>query len=101
MHSRKPFPSVSEKFSDPYPSVFICGLKFCSRFLSFLLLASPWLSSAAQFPFFEPVQPPRVFQVMVHRGEARQAPENSRSALQRCIEDNLEWAEIDLRLTKD
>jgi glycerophosphoryl diester phosphodiesterase len=38
---------------------------------------------------------------MVHRGEARQAPENTRPALQRCIEDGLEWAEVDLRLTED
>ena len=38
---------------------------------------------------------------MVHRGEAHQAPENTRAALRRCIEDGLEWAEIDLRLTKD
>ncbi|MBI2925739.1 MAG: glycerophosphodiester phosphodiesterase family protein [Verrucomicrobia bacterium] len=53
------------------------------------------------FRFFEPVQPPRPFQVMVHRGEANQAPENTRAALQRCIEDGLEWAEVDVRLTKD
>ncbi len=38
---------------------------------------------------------------MVHRGEARQAPGNTRPALQRCIDDGLEWAEIDLRLTQD
>lgn len=38
---------------------------------------------------------------MVHRGEAGQAPENTRPALQRCIEDQLEWAEVDVRLTKD
>ena len=38
---------------------------------------------------------------MVHRGEALQAPENTRPALQRCIDDGLEWAEVDLRLTKD
>jgi len=38
---------------------------------------------------------------MVHRGQSRQAPENTRPALQRCIEDGLEWAEVDVRLTKD
>jgi glycerophosphoryl diester phosphodiesterase len=38
---------------------------------------------------------------MAHRGEAHQAPENTRSALQRCIEDGLEWAEIEIRRTKD
>jgi len=58
-------------------------------------------AAGAAFPFFEPIQPPRSFQIMVHRGEARQTPENSRSALQRCIEDGLEWAEVDVRLTRD
>ncbi len=38
---------------------------------------------------------------MVHRGQSHQAPENTRPALQRCIEDGLEWAEVDVRLTQD
>ena len=54
-------------------------------------------SWAAGFSFFEPVQPPRAVQVMVHRGEALQAPENTKPALERCIEDQLEWAEVDVR----
>lgn len=66
-----------------------------------ILVATAWLGGAAEFLFFEPVQPPRPFQVMVHRGESQQAPENTRPALQRCIEDGLEWAEVDVRLTKD
>jgi glycerophosphoryl diester phosphodiesterase len=70
--------------------------------LPLLLLAIwPWLCQGSRFAFFEPVQPPRPFQVMVHRGEANQAPENTRPALERCIEDGLEWAEVDLRLTQD
>ena len=56
---------------------------------------------AKEFPFLQPLDPPRPQQVMAHRGEAGQAPENSRPALLRCIEDGLEWAEIDLRLTRD
>jgi glycerophosphoryl diester phosphodiesterase len=56
---------------------------------------------AANFPFFEPVQPPRSTQVMAHRGESGQAPGNTRPALDRCVEDGLEWAEVDVRLTKD
>ena len=53
------------------------------------------------FPFFEPVQPPRATQVMAHGGESGQAPANTRPALERCIEDGLEWAEVEVRLTKD
>lgn len=66
-----------------------------------LLFMAGLTRSSAEFNFFEPQRPPRPFHVLVHRGESRQAPENTRSALQRCIEDNLEWAEIDLRLSKD
>lgn len=51
--------------------------------------------------FFQPVQPPRAVQVMVHRGAAMQAPENTRPALEHCIEDQLEWAEVDVRRTFD
>src|SRR5262245_22411539 len=54
-----------------------------------LILVWPWLGGAAGFTFFEPVKPPRPQQVMVHRGEARQAPENTRAAIQRCIDDAL------------
>jgi glycerophosphoryl diester phosphodiesterase len=64
------------------------------------LLASVGLA-AQGFPFFEPVKPPRPFEVMVHRGAAAQAPENTRPALQRCIDDGFEWAEVDVRLSKD
>ena len=38
---------------------------------------------------------------MEHRGAAGQAPENTRPALLRCIEDGFEWAEIDVRLSRD
>jgi glycerophosphoryl diester phosphodiesterase len=73
---------------------------FPFRSLVFLMLSAP-VGGAAEFLFFEPVQPPRPFQVMVHRGQSHQAPENTRPALQRCIEDGLEWAEVDVRLTQD
>jgi len=53
------------------------------------------------FPFCQPVQPPRPVQVMVHRALARQAPENTRPAITMCIADELEWVEIDVRLSKD
>ena len=51
--------------------------------------------------FYQPVRPPRSFQVIVHRGMSRQAPENTRPALERVIEDGFEWAEVDVRRTKD
>jgi glycerophosphoryl diester phosphodiesterase len=68
-------------------------------FLALVAISSA--SLAADFKFFEPLDPPRPFQVVVHRGESTQAPENTRPALQRCIEDFFEWAEVDVRLTKD
>jgi glycerophosphoryl diester phosphodiesterase len=53
------------------------------------------------FEFFEPVAPPRSFQVMAHRGALSQSPENTAPALERCVEDGFEWAEVDVRLSKD
>jgi len=63
------------------------------------LLAAPLL--ARDFRFFEPLKPPRPFQVMVHRGAAGQAPENTRPAIERVIEDGFEWAEVDVRRSLD
>ncbi len=58
-------------------------------------------AGARGFEFFEPLNPPRTFQVMAHRGLASAAPENSRAAIQMCIDDGLEWAEVDVRLSAD
>ena len=71
--------------------------------LSLILLLGSITHGAAprDFQFFEPIQPPRPIQVMAHRSAAGQAPENTRPALQRAIEDGFEWAEIDLQLTRD
>lgn len=66
-----------------------------------LLLAVCACSCAQAFDFFEPVVPARAFQVMAHRGMLRQAPENTRPALEQAIEDGIEWAEVDVRLTRD
>lgn len=54
-----------------------------------------------QFSFFEPVQPARKVQIMAHRGLAMLAPENSLPAIQACMDDFIEWAEVDLRLSSD
>jgi glycerophosphoryl diester phosphodiesterase len=73
----------------------------CHRLSLLAVLFVPPAGAAEPFPFFEPVQPPRPVQVMVHRGLAGAAPENTRRAIEMCIEDDYEWVEIDVRLTKD
>jgi glycerophosphoryl diester phosphodiesterase len=74
-----------------------------SATLILLLSSLPTLASepVKGFPFFEPIDPPRKLQVMVHRGMMSQAPENTRRALEMCIEDGYEWVEVDVRLSKD
>ena len=67
--------------------------------LAVVCLATPAVAAAVEF--FEPVRPPRPVQVMVHRGLGLAAPENTRRAIELCIEDGYEWVEIDVRLTKD
>jgi glycerophosphoryl diester phosphodiesterase len=54
-----------------------------------------------RFSFFQPVNPPRAAQVMAHRGMALLAPENTRLAVEACAQDSVEWAEIDVRLSRD
>src|SRR5262245_10102557 len=58
-------------------------------------------AAQSQFKFFEPVSPPRTVQVMAHRGMSRLAPENSAAAVLACGADFIEWAEVDVRLTRD
>ncbi len=75
----------------------------CHFLLVFTLLL--WQTTIAdaqpRFSFFEPLTPPRTVQVMVHRGMMCSAPENSAAAIEMCAQDYCEWAEIDVRLTKD
>jgi glycerophosphoryl diester phosphodiesterase len=68
-----------------------------------LLLAGPARPAEppSPFPFFKPVQPARPVQVMAHRGMAGLAPENTLPAIEACAADFVEWAEIDVRLSKD
>jgi glycerophosphoryl diester phosphodiesterase len=66
-----------------------------------ILCISPQVFAQQNFTFFEPLQPPRNIQVMVHRGMAMAAPENTVPAIEMCIQDYCEWVEIDVRLTKD
>src|SRR2546427_12759962 len=74
--------------------------EFMFTVLLSLALAGP-VGARPGFRFSEPVQPPRPVQVMAHRGLHQLAPENTRPALEACVADYLEWAEIDLRLSKD
>ncbi len=62
--------------------------------------AAPALAQP-KFPFFEPVQPPRNVQLVAHRGMHALAPENSLAALTACAADYIEWAQIEVRTTKD
>lgn len=80
-------------------SILRLGFKILCCFA--LLSSAASVAAAPAFKFFEPVQPPRSVQVMAHRGEATMAPPNSRASLERCIEDQLEWAEVDVRQTAD
>jgi glycerophosphoryl diester phosphodiesterase len=76
------------------PRLYLWTLFLCAVCPS-LALAQPY------FDFFQPVAPPRPVQVTVHRGMFKSAPENSAAAVQMCIEDYCEWAEVDVRLSKD
>ena len=59
------------------------------------------VAAQSGFKFFEPVIPPRAVQIMAHRGLTTVAPENSAEAVLVCAADFIEWAEVDVRLTKD
>src|SRR5690242_1008626 len=74
--------------------------RYCFPLILLFCIVTPG-AARKEFQFFEPIQPPRPIQVMAHRGASGQAPENTRPALQRAIEDGFEWAEIDLQLTRD
>ncbi len=70
--------------------------KYC-LITSFLFLS---LSSYSA-DFFQPLIPPRGLQVIVHRGITESAPENTIPALQAAIDAEIEWVEIDVRLSGD
>ncbi len=91
-------------FTGPY-GVLLDGAYSAVRLFGIALVSIVFASSPAfaqpNFSFFEPVEPARKIQVMVHRGMAIAAPENSATAIKMCAQDFCEWAEIDVRLTKD
>jgi glycerophosphoryl diester phosphodiesterase len=65
------------------------------------LSVSSAASAQPRFQFFDPVQPARQTQVMAHRGLHTLAPENSPAAVLACASDYIEWAKVDVRLTRD
>ena len=69
--------------------------------LALVWVALPFERGHGADPLFQPVQPPRRVQLMLHRGAMRQAPENTAPAIQHAIDDGLEWVEVDVRLTSD
>lgn len=74
----------------------------CPSTIVALLFFTPAFADAQlNFRFYEPVTPPRAIQLMVHRGLSVSAPENSALAIDSCARDYCEWAEIDVRLSKD
>src|SRR5215831_2123573 len=66
-----------------------------------LLLSAVPAAAQSNSPFFEPVQPPRSTQIVAHCGMSMLAPENSVRAVLECANDYIEWATIDVRLSKD
>ncbi len=71
--------------------------------LAVLLVLALTAPAAAQpnYKFFEPVQPARATQVIAHRGMHTLAPDNSPNSVLACASDYIEWAAVDIRLTKD
>jgi glycerophosphoryl diester phosphodiesterase len=72
-----------------------------TRIITAMLVAASPAFAQPHFKFFEPVVPARTVQVMAHRGLAMLAPENSLPAVLECAKDFIEWAEVDVRRTKD
>ena len=71
------------------------------RVVAVVLCTSVPAAAQSHFNFFEPVRPPRTVQVMAHRGLYMLAPENSLDAVLACAADFIEWAEIDVQLSRD
>ncbi|MDB5313565.1 MAG: ugpQ 1, partial [Gemmataceae bacterium] len=73
------------------------------RLVALTLILIPFVSVSAAEPvtFFEPVKPARRVQTIAHRGMAMLTPENTLPAIAACAADYVEWAEVDVRLTRD
>jgi glycerophosphoryl diester phosphodiesterase len=59
------------------------------------------LAASPGFEFFQPLSPARRCQVMAHRGQRHQVPENSAAAIGHAAADLIEWIEVDVRRSAD
>jgi hypothetical protein len=65
-----------------------------------IALAGP-LPVAPTFPFFEPVRPPRSFQVVAHMGAAFLGCRSVRSTLKSAMVVGFKWVEVEIQFGKD
>lgn len=75
-------------------------VQFTCALACLFALAGP-VSAQSNFKFFEPVTPARKVKIIAHRGMQTVGPENSAIAIRACIDDYVEWAEVDVRMTND
>lgn len=72
-----------------------------SQLFYLALLLAMTVSHVRAFEFFQPLAPARRCQVMAHRGQMHQAPENTGPGIEHAIRDLLEWVEVDVRRSRD
>jgi glycerophosphoryl diester phosphodiesterase len=66
-----------------------------------IVISAGPVAAEVRFTFFEPVVPARAVQIIAERGLHNTAPENTVAAVLSCGTDYIEWAAVDVRLTKD
>lgn len=70
-------------------------------FAPILIAVMAQVAGSTEFQFFQPLSPPRRCQVMAHRGQIHQVPENSGKAIDHAVADLIEWIEVDIRRSND
>jgi glycerophosphoryl diester phosphodiesterase len=80
-------------FLNPYPT----------RVATFVMAV--WLGAttghAGEFPFVRPVQPAGRVQVMARRGAETLSPYATSPAIERSIDDSVDWIEVEVRMSRD
>jgi glycerophosphoryl diester phosphodiesterase len=72
----------------------------CLTTLCLITAMAPW-AVGASFDFYQPLMPPRDFQVIARGAALDRAPANTKAALQQCIADQFEWVGVAVARTKD